>query len=114
MTTNDTDNLCNDTNDIEKRTRPTQSPLVPSLTDLCKGFDNLSPELLAGLRAYADRVAALGGYGARVRARTQGSRGQWVVGVLVERGPGCQPGVRTADGRVYAVTLDGAEAEVSP
>lgn len=85
----------------------------------------ISDELADGIRRYADRIAALGGYGARVRAPVGGGskpprkcscgvdcmcpveRYATVIreGRLIERGlGGCQPGIETDDGKRLAIS----------
>ena len=65
----------------------------------------ISDELATGIRAYADRIVALGGYGTRVRATMPD--GVVREGALIERGyGGCQPGLQQDDGRRFGVNLD--------
>lgn len=67
----------------------------------------LNTELVAGIAAYYRRIEALGGYGARVSARTVGTDGTLLTGWLGEAGSGgCQPMVVTDDGRRYRICLD--------
>lgn len=92
----------------------------------------ISSELEEGIRTYAARIAALGGYGARVRAPVGGGRvygrkcscgvdctcpeerhpTTFREGQLVELGfGGCQPGILADDGKRYAIsTLSGVVA----
>lgn len=75
-----------------------------------------SADLVAGIRRYDERIARLGGYGTRIRARARVSDGPMLLvrsggelldGSLIELGyGGCQPGLLTADGRRYAIDLD--------
>lgn len=68
-----------------------------------------SPELSVGIRRYEERIAALGGYGVRVRA-VGAVDGAPREGRLIELGfGGCQPGVETDDGRRYLIRLESLE-----
>jgi hypothetical protein len=65
----------------------------------------VSDELAAGIRRYANRIAALGGYGTHVRATMPD--GAVREGALIELGHGgCQPGIRQDDGRRFAADID--------
>lgn len=76
-----------------------------------EALEGISPELVAGISAYNARIAALGGYGARVRAVAVGAAGALITGRLGEAGfGGIQPMVTTEDGRRFSVQLDTAEA----
>ncbi len=71
---------------------------------------SLSRELRAGIAAYRDRIAALGGYGTIVRATMPD--GSMREGALIEAGyGGGQPAIEQADGRRFVV-LDLASIEV--
>lgn len=68
-----------------------------------------SPELSVGIRRYEERIAALGGYGVRVRA-VGAVDGAPREGRLIELGSGgCQPGIEADDGRRYLIRLDSLE-----
>jgi len=65
----------------------------------------ISEELAAGIRAYEARIAALGGYGTRIRVSMPD--GEIREGALIERGAGGgQPGIKQDDGRRFAIDLD--------
>jgi len=65
----------------------------------------ISDELAAGIQRYSDRIAAMGGYGTRVRATLPD--GEVREGVLIELGfGGCQPGLRQLDGRRFRVDVE--------
>jgi len=67
-----------------------------------------SAELVDGIRRYDERIASLGGYGATITVRTRD--GETLTGELTERGfGGCQPGIRTPDGKRRAIQLDDHE-----
>lgn len=67
-----------------------------------------SAELVDGIRRYDARIASLGGYGAAITARTR--TGEMLTGRLIERGfGGCQPGIRTSDGKSHPIQLDESE-----
>jgi hypothetical protein len=64
----------------------------------------ISIELAQGIRHYDRAIRQLGGYGARIRATMPD--GEVREGVLIELGfGGCQPGLQTADGKRYGVSL---------
>jgi hypothetical protein len=67
----------------------------------------ISDELRLGIALYRKHIAALGGYGARIRARTRAEQSATLEGELVDRGD-CQPALRTPEGRVFAIVLDSA------
>jgi hypothetical protein len=67
-----------------------------------------SAELVDGIRHYQARIARLGGYGAKIRARMP--NGSTIEGELIELGSGgCQPGI-ASQGKRYRVQLDSVEA----
>jgi hypothetical protein len=73
--------------------------------------DGISDELAAGIQAYRAHIDSLGGYGTRIRATSLGSLRLTVVGELAEAGyGGCQPCIRTDDGRRFRIELSTATA----